>query len=103
MTIKTDVNASASEVALRLAELVRSRQQLEASGGDLSALDQQLTSYKTVYVRAGSIYGGNTVGMLRWFDERAQEAHGSKPPRANHITGTPGRAEASPAPQMPSN
>ena len=73
MTIKTDVNASASEMALRLAELVRSRQQLEASGGDLSALDQRLTFYKTVYVRAGAIYGGNTAGMLRWFEERATQ------------------------------
>lgn len=74
MTTKTDVDASAGQMALRLAELVRSRQQLEAAGGDLRALDQQLTSYKSVYVGAGAIYGGNTAGMLRWFDERAQEA-----------------------------
>ena len=74
MTVKTEVNGSAGEMALHLAELVRCRQKLEASGSDLSALDHQLASYKTVYVRAGAIYGGNTAGMLRWFDERAAQA-----------------------------
>ncbi len=85
MTTKTDDILNASESAQRVAELVRNRLQLESGGSNLSDLDQQLTPYKTMYVRAGAIYGGNTAGMLKWFDERAQSAQRSEPPRANQF------------------
>lgn len=74
MTMNTNAQQTAREAALEVAQLVRTRQQLKAAGADMSAVDQQIKPYKTLYVRAGSKYGGNYAGMVKWFDERAQDA-----------------------------
>lgn len=63
---------SNGEAAQQVASLLRSRKQLKAAGGDISALNQQIGPYRAQYVRAGTKYGKNYAGMLKWFRERTQ-------------------------------
>lgn len=71
MHANTDSDQTARETALRIEELVRTRKQLKAAGADFSSVDAQIKPFKAIYIRAGTSYGGNYAGMVKWFHERA--------------------------------
>lgn len=70
MTARAESHQLLRDMTEKVARLVHRRQRLQAAGEDLSGVDRQLLSYKTLYVQAGAIYGGNSAGMVRWFAER---------------------------------
>ena len=78
MSNPLDTRLIARENALQIDELVRTRQKAKSAGEDVSALDLRIKPFKAMYVKAGTKYGGNYSGMLKWFNELTQD-----PPAAN--------------------
>ena len=70
MKVDAESIQSNGEAAQEVAKLLRSRKQLKDEGGDIRSINKQIEPYRAQYLRAGSTYGKNYGGMLKWFRER---------------------------------
>jgi hypothetical protein len=71
MNDSTESKQNAVETTHRVIQLLRSRKEVRAAGGDLRELNQQIRPYRAQYEQAGMPHGKSYTGMLKWFRERA--------------------------------